>query len=514
MDTAAATAALKKVGAAGAKAGDEVAAGSGKAEKGLRGAKAGADSFGSSVAGLMKAQMSLAAIKQTASAIGGAFNDTAKYVQEMAKEFQALRKTMQEVATLKGVANSNKFTVDEAEKAQKAHLSPAEMRDFQAQFMNYAGSQVGGPNGKLTEVQGEEYASRVAELMKSSGVDPAVGAELAGSLLENSKGPQDVNALMQKLGRTFNVLEKGRVPLKQALPQISQIMGHGISSEESAKLFSIVSPAAPGQEGNAVESALKAIEEMKVAGSGAAFGVKRGMGQYESIKAFSENINARKEKMVAGGKTEQEAEDEIAAQLKQADVAADVRERRGLVRGFGRQGVQLGGFKTYEDIEKNTPADFEASRKKRYEESEQGRQDAVDNALAVEQAKLGERNDKVAKWRKIAETELTAGGAFEHVQPGAETAARLPGASDARTIQINQQAIRRARGMLGEQSGIGDSATAVNQGLTDDLLRQLLKRLESIDNNTRKANAEKAAQAGGIPNAMKPPQPAGREGGG
>ena len=68
------------------------------------------------------------------------------------------------------------------------------------------------------------------------------------------------------------------------------------------------------------------------------------------------------------------------------------------------------------------------------------------------------------------------------------SASHLPGASDARTILINQQAIRRARAMLGEREQASDTVTAVNQGLTDQLLRELLKKLESIDNETRKAN--------------------------
>ena len=91
----------------------------------------------------MKAQISLQAIRATAAAIGSAFNDTAKYVQQMAKEFQGLRKTMQEVATLKGVANENDFTLQEAKKAQEFNLTPQEYRDFQAQFMNYAGARSG-----------------------------------------------------------------------------------------------------------------------------------------------------------------------------------------------------------------------------------------------------------------------------------------------------------------------------------------------------------------------------------
>jgi hypothetical protein len=515
MDVDKAIKQLQKIGSSGKKAGDEVDAGAKKAKKGLDEAKPAADGFGKSLLDITKAQMGLQAIRATADAIGSAFNDTAEYVRGMAKEFQELRKTMQEVATLKGSPNSNQFTVQEAEKAQKFHLKPQEYRDFQAEFMNYAGAQIGtdektgkiAEGAKLTTEQGEEYAGRVAELMKGSGVNPAVGAELAGSLLENAKGPQDVEALMKKLGKTFNVLEKGRVPLKQALPQISQIMGHGIEAEDAAKLFSIASPASPGQEGVAVESALKAIEEMKAKGTGEEFGVKRGMGQYDSVKAFAENLDKRKKDLMQQGKTEQEATDELSALMTEKGVAADVREKRGLIAGFTRQGVELGGFKKYEKIEQETPEDFETARKKRYEESEQGRQDAVDNAQAVANAKIGERNEKIAKFRQIAEIELTEGGAFEKPNLAAGAAASLPGATDKRNILINQQAIRRGRAMLGEKEDIRDTATATNQGLTDELLRQMLKRLESMDEATKKRNAEKTGVGGPEKPLAAPPPP-------
>ena len=174
------------------------------------------------------------------------------------------------------------------------------------------------------------------------------------ALLEQKKGPQDVDKLMTELSKTFTVLEKGRVPLAQALPQMTQIMGHGISAEEAAKMFSIVVPASPGAEGMAVEAALRAVEEMKAKGTGKEFGVKEGMTQYESVKAFAENINKRKQDLVAGGKTEQEATDIVNRKLAEAGVAADVRERRGLVAGFGRQGVELGGF---ERLREDRPRD-------------------------------------------------------------------------------------------------------------------------------------------------------------
>jgi hypothetical protein len=443
---------------------------------------------GSELANLAKAQMSLATIKALGGAIAGQFKETAQFIQESAKQFAVLRKSMQEVAALKGSPNSNEFTLEQARKAQAVHLSPAEYRDFQAQFLNYAGSQVGGPNGKLTDKQGEDYAGRVAELMKSQGVNPATGAELAGSLLENAKGPQDVDKLMGRLGTTFNVLQKGRVPLERALPQISQIMGHGIEAEDAAKLFSIVSPASPGQEGTAVESALKAIEEMKNKGTGEEFGVKRGMGQYDSVKAFARNINQRKQKLVAGGKTEQEAQDELNATLADRGVAADVRERRGLVAGFARQGVELGGFDRYEKFAADTPSDFAATKIKEYEGSQQGRDDAIANAHAVEQTALGERNQELMRRRQIAEAELMKAGRFEEfgmnqVRGGIS---QLVGGEGDRDIQTNRQMLARARAQLGEESGIGDRAASLNNSATDSVMRGLMQRIAESNERMEK----------------------------
>jgi hypothetical protein len=293
---------------------------------------------------------------------------------------------------------------------------------------------------KLTEAQGEEYGSRIAALMKESGINPQIGAELAGSLLEYSRGPQDVEKLMQKLSRTFNVLEKGRMPLARALPQISQIMGHGIESEEAAKLFSIASPAAPGQEGTAVESALKAIEEMKVEGKEKEFGVNNKMTQYDSIKAFAENINQRKQAMIAAGKTTKEAEVEIAKVLKESGVAGDVRERRGLVRGFGKLGVELGGFQRFEAIEQATPQNFEQARKERYEDSFQGKQNAEDIREEVARLERGEKYQQLRLEMSRARAQVTASG--EPEKPTALNAAR--GAfSGANNVELEQQLVNR-----------------------------------------------------------------------
>lgn len=214
---------LQRMAAQGKRTSDDVAQGMVKGQQSGQG-------LNWEIAGLLKAQVAMQVIKQTAGAAAAQWNETANYVHQAAKEFQDLRKTMQEVAKLKGEPNASEFTLQLAEKAHAANISPQDMKDFQAQFLSYAGSQV-GEGRKLTDAQSEEFGSRVAELMKGSGVSPAVGAELAGSMLENAEGPQEVNQLMTRFSVIFQTLEKGRVPLVQALPQISRIMGHSVSTK-------------------------------------------------------------------------------------------------------------------------------------------------------------------------------------------------------------------------------------------------------------------------------------------
>ena len=129
------------------------------------------------------------------------------------------------------------------------------------------------------------------------------------------------------------------------LPQLQRIMSHEISPQDAAKMFNVVAPASGrGEEGTSVEAAINAIQEMKNENQGEAFGVKRGMSDMESVRAFGENITARKKKLMEAGKTDKEAMDELQAELDEKHLVADARGARGLIRGFATQGVEKEGF--------------------------------------------------------------------------------------------------------------------------------------------------------------------------
>jgi hypothetical protein len=487
MDPKGATDALNKVSAAGKKAGDDVATAARKATGGLQESAGAAGGVRQALVAVGAAQVGLSVVKGAAAAITTEFKRAADYVKSLASDFSALRKTMQEVATLKGEPNSNQFTVAEAKKGEQFHLNPQEYRDFQAEFMNFAGAQIsdeidasGKAVGKLTSAQGEQYAGRVAALMKESGINPAVGAELAGSLLEQAKGPQDVDTLMKRLSETFNVLEKGRVPLSRALPQMSEIMAHGVGAEEAARMFNIVAPASPGQEGVAVQAAFRAIEAMKIKGTGQEFGVKEGMTLYESVKAFSEDINKRRQSLLAEGKSEQEATDALTKLLTEKDIGTEVRERRGLISGFARQGIELGGFKTFEGIAEKTPEDFEAARKKRYEESDQGLRDAADVRQAVARAERGEKLQAITLELERARAQVIQSGEME--RPTDQNAVR-GFLGNLNGVDLEQQlANKRALSNLGQRAAEAGIETRFNPATEEG--RQNISR-ESIESQIR-----------------------------
>jgi hypothetical protein len=514
---------LASVGTAGKKAGDDTAAGFDRASQGVA-------STTDAVATLMKAQMALGVMKQAAQAIGDEYKRVGDNIKTMAMEFIALRKTMQELSSLKDVRNDEEFVLSEARKGQAVNLTPQEAREFQSQFQNFAGAQIAEQGGKLTPAQAEDYSGRIAQMAKIAGINPASGAEAAGILVETAKGPQNVEALMQQFNVGFTALQKGRVDLARALPQMSRIMAHGINFEEASQLFAIAAPASPGEESTAVEASMKAVDAMKAKGTGKEFGVVQGMTQFQSIKAFAENIERRRTDNIAAGMTEQMAEDNVTALLLEKKVVEDQREARGLVRGFGIQGVRLGGFETYRRLVAGVPKDLESQLKKRYEESPEGIHEkaVIDSQVAkLEQgAEFAPAETELLK----ARTARTRSRADVALAPG-ENAARnwlspasLYGHVDAEQQKINAEALRSVRaralraGIPGARFGHVDSGEAEggvrSPGLAGtDVLRTsqvgvnkeityLLKRIADAAKVTADAAA---APKAAVPLVVKPP---------
>jgi hypothetical protein len=497
----------KKTGKAGKDAADDWKHGYDEATQSV-------DKGSSALAKMMTAQWAMhaatSAYKYVVGGLGEEYKRQAEYVKSLANDFADLRKGMQEVATLSGRANSNEFTVEQAEKAAKFNLSPEERKNAQSEFLNFAGAQIGDEQGKkLTGDQADDFSSRIAVMMKSAGYAPAAGMRLGGSILQQKTGKQDVDKLMKEFSVAFQVMEKGQVAIERAAPEVAELMAMGVSSADAAKMFSVAAPAAPGQEGASIQAAMRAIEEMKVAGKEKEFGVTNDMNPYQSVKAFSENLGKRKTDLIAGGASEEAAKTELAKQLKTAGVAGDVRERRGLIAGFGRMGHELGGFKTYEDIEKGTTATFEADRRKMYDTSAEGKRSAAAAQKSLERAKRGALHADVDTEHLKSEAEVVKSGREEKTgwSPFLEDKIRHGyGWETAQKQRVNETTLRRLRTQA-QDLGIASDAPGMHMapGAASGFSPQFKVNEDANALLKTIADATKKTAEQGKPNLAAPP---------
>lgn len=464
----------------------------------------------SDMAKLVKTGLGLMSVHQIVTSMGEEFKRSAEYVASTAKEFANVRQALQQVAALRGETNSNQFTLGQLDRASEAGLLPDEWRRAQEAFLNPAGAQVGDqPGAKMSVAEAETYQMRVARLARSKGIDPSLAMEAAGSILEQSKGHLTPSQAMAEFNPGFSVLEKSRIDLGRAMPMMSQLVSHGgMSFSEAAQLLAIVAPASPGQEAVGVEGALRALEEMQISGKGKEFGVTAEMRKPDALKAFAQNIAGREKALKAAGKSDEEIEVEIARQLKTANIAGDIRERRGLIRGIVRQGIELGGFERYEAVAKRAGASADIEAVREFERSDAGQSARSKAILEIETARAGYHDQAIKA--ELEKGEATAIRERQFEQPRLDMKLRdVAGWAtgvDARQQIINENTIQalRHRALYGhrinhdshaqfqaDRNGVISARDVAyrSQSSVNEEIRELLKLL--VDAEQKKAEERK-----------------------
>jgi hypothetical protein len=451
-------AAMKQAGQAGKRAGDDINQGMGHAGQGIKAA-------GSEVKNFLAAQMTLGAAKGLASALGDEYRRVAQEVANASKEYQKFRQSLQGVASLSGQPNTNKFAESEIDRAERARVTPTEAKSFRESFLSKASLYVGeGPDARLSEKDADEVQTRMMEYAKDKGVSQEDMAGFVGGLLAQTRGKTNAKDLLARAGKVFGGLEASSAEVKHLLPMTTRAMAQGFSPEESASTLAMMPEIAPEEESTYLLRAVSALRDRVQKGEGEEFGIKKGMKPYELLTNAVQTIKDR------AGKGE-DVEDLIAKVSGGEEVSGKA------IRGMVDQGPEA--FARWRRVVQAIPEDqiektIEAERL-----TESGRQRATDSRFEVEQARMGLRGDELTRRKKIAETELLRNKDFERQTTWTEFAAgHLPGQDDARQQMINRQAIHRARGELGEGFGIGDAKASLNSGATDDLLRELIARLD------------------------------------
>jgi len=404
-----AAAGVAKVGTEGEQSGQRL-------RKGMEEGGQGVAGLTGSIGTLVAAQVGLATIERAAAAMGSEFKRSADYVKSLAKDFSDLRQTMQQVAALRGEQNTDKFTLQQAQMATKASLTPEEWRGFQEQFQSYGGAYLEGDQSRFkdrevggkkvsAEKQAEEYQAKLAEFSKARGTQPTDIAELGGALLQFSKGPQEVGQLEDRLGKIFTTLERAPTPVPQLIPQMTRVMSQGGTPEEAAELIAIQSEANKGEEEVHTRAPLMQLSKLVREGKGAELGIDEKMSPLEMVKAASTKLAAE-----SGG-------DKQKLEKRLDELGFNDRALVGM-EGFVNRGVIAGGFTRVEGYQNEGPSDYVEQTLKKYEASDAGQaaKRAAERRLA--QAERGARQQAVMAAREEAQTELVREGEPERATMG------------------------------------------------------------------------------------------------
>jgi len=428
------------------------------------------------VATLIKTQMAIGAVKGIASAVGDEWRRVADDIGKASREWQQFRQSLSGVASLSKQQNTNAFAKAEVDRAERARVTPQEAKEFRKEFLAKASLYVGeGQDSRLGTADADEVQTKLMEFAKDKEVSQKDMAGFVGGLLAQTKGKTNAKDLLARAGKVFGGLEESSVDVSHLLPMTTMAMAQGFSPEESAQTLAMMPEIAPGQEGTYMLRAVEALRTRVQKGEGEEFGLKKGMKPYEILTTAVQNIKDR----AAKG-------EDVEDLIKEATHGERVSGKA--LRGMIDQGPEA--FARWRRVVEDIPEDQVQRIIESERTTESGLQRAVDSRKAVEQARMGLRGDTVERRRQIAETELTAGGQFEHVQYGQLPAAIIPGADDMKTRQINLQAIRRARADLHESSGLGDAFASLNKGTTNELLQTLINRIEKQTEEIKKQGGD------------------------
>jgi hypothetical protein len=469
---------LDAIEADGRRAGRGVKEGADNATKGLQTTVGVASQLHQGLLAVQAGGMALGAVRSVLDPISAQMKEVAEFTKRTAAEFQNVQQGMQGVAALKGKANTDNFTVEEARKGAAASLRPEEWKGFQESFQSYGGAFIEGDQSRFTgqagmtgEEQAEKYQQDIAKFALARKVAPGEAAQLAGGLLQFSEGPQKVEDVEAKFGKVFKTLERAPTPVQALLPQMSRVMAQGASPEDASKLLALMSEAMPGEEETGVTNALKAITNQTLEGKGEALGQKEGMSPLEKIKAAVTTIKGRVDKG--------ENLDRILH-----EVAPDIRESRGL-KGFLTRGLEAGGFDRVEGYQRDTPDDFIKQELTSYDKSEGGADRKRDANFALAEIEQGQKFADVERLKKEAKTQLTKEGRFD--KPTGLDFARGEfkhwlGKIVTVDTTVNDDLVnQRAYELAEKETDVPASkrlglAPGANQAVADDAIRQLMPK--------------------------------------
>jgi hypothetical protein len=492
MDPGDALKTLDRVSAAGKKAGADVQHGADDAGKGLRGAASEATQVASAIGSITVAGVGLGTVRSVVGVMVDQMKQVSDHAERLAKNFIAVQKQFQGIAQLAGTKNTNAFTLQEAQTAASANLTPDQWAQFRDSFLSTASNYVQGPNAKMSAADAEEYQKSLAEYAMQHKVASGEMAAFGGGLLGQLEGPTTAAEMKARAGKVFATLEASSAPVARLLPNMTRVMAQGVSAEDAAVSLAGMPEIAPQEEGTHLLRVMAEVRRLNLEGKGATFGIDKAMNPQQQLEALVGNLHRR----AAGG----EDLDKMLRDVTHEDIAANT------LRGLARRGPA--GFAQWRGIlDRTSPAAIDEGIAEG-RQTEPGRVMHAEAQQALADVVQGERKSPLEIAKMEASAQLTMENRFDEFHPSDIMRAPLSMFGTKVNQQlINERALRNAYDAggvsQGNRPGLAPGAT---QFVADRaILDQLVKNNELLE---RQVKAQEAAANNRRPAPLICPPPA------
>ena len=425
----------------------EVAGGLEKVADATGGAERGVGALIEGFAGFEMVKEGLHLVSEVAAEIGESMNKAAEFTRKCAEEFIQVQKGMQGIAAMSGRQNTDKFTMEQIEKADAAHLTPQEFAKSEEAFLERSRANIGaGPGARMTEEEADKYHARMAEFAKLNKVDAGTMAEFAGSLLNQQKGPVTADELTAQAGKVFETLRGSGKSIGAGVTSLNRLMAQGVEAQEAAPALAQMGQIGLGRnDAQTYMSVLNDIRRLetdqKKFGEARKFGVEKGMSDTDKVEAVVRTLSGK-----TGGGADTDKLNKLLAEITPDRMGQNV------LRAMVQKGPE--NLSKFKDIYAATPGDAVQKAIEAGRESSAGKVMETEAHLAAAREGQGAKYAGVHDLKKEAEAQLTKEGVFSQTHIVDDFMRRrltVPGGEeDVDKQRINERALKLAQ----EQAGV------------------------------------------------------------
>jgi hypothetical protein len=414
------------------------------------------------------------------------FQKASDYIREIAKEYTTLRDTMREMAAYMNKTPDKAFTLEQAQNARIAGVTPQEWVKFQTAAQGQAGQFLGGDGAKMDPAQSMELQRDLAAYGKGKGFAPDDVASILAPILASSKKGATVADTEGSMARVLSTIQDAAGAAGTLLPQMRPLVAESVGEgedfanpEQAAKFLNVMANFKPERAYQYSRSMLSQMNQLEREGKGEELGWTKGMDVFQKVEAT-------KKAMEASGENQ---DDFLSQYFTDKFSLSGIKTQMKYGVGGGQYGkIDSDMAKLDPNYMKKTIADFR--------KTEAGQSDAAEAAKAEARAIGGSEYAALMNEYVKAEGELDREGRFKRMQVGDVAASAANVAMFGALGSAKEQAIRqRAYNNVMTRDPNADAGwvgmtNPLSRPLADDQMIAELKRLREMEE--AKANARQS----------------------